>query len=96
MKVDCNVANISLTNRQTNRQTDKDVDYHLNNNSNTIRDRARLHSQVEKLKLGCQQIPFSSHVALPPHNFRLATMMRLGCGIPASSSCCDCGKELDI
>ena len=41
-------------------------------------------------------IPSSSHVALSQYNFRLATMMRLECDIPASSSCCDCGKKLDI
>ncbi len=38
----------------------------------------------------------SSHVALSQYNFRLASMMRLRCDIPASSSCCDCGKQLDI
>ena len=38
----------------------------------------------------------SSRVALSPHDFRLATMMRLGCDIPALSNCCDCGKEMDI
>ena len=41
-------------------------------------------------------ISSSSHVALSPNDFRLASMMRSGCEISASSSCCDCGKELDI
>ena len=77
--------NLKLKQRLTQQQLKADVDYLLNNTSNTIRDRARL-SAILSL----------SHVALSLHDFHLATMMRLGCVIPASSNCCDCGKELDI
>ena len=88
--------NIKLQQRLTQQQLKANVDYFLNN-SNTIRDKAHLHSLSGK-GAWVSAIPSSSLkiVALSPHNFHLATMMRLGCDIPASSSCCDCGKKLDI
>ena len=88
---------VKLQQKLTPRQLKADVDYLLNNNSNTIRDRARLHSLPGKgAGAWVSAITSSSRVALSPNDFRLATMMRLGCDILTSSSCCDCGKELDI
>ena len=89
--------NVKLQQKLTQQQLKADVDYLLNNNSNTIRDRARLHSLSGKgAGAWVSAILSSSRVALSSHDFCLATMIRLGCDILASSSCCDCGKELDI
>ena len=86
--------NVKLQQRLTQQQLKADVDYLLNNNSNTVRDRACLHSLSGKgAGARVSAILSSSHVALLPHDFRLTTMMKLGCDIPASSNCCDCGKK---
>ena len=74
--------NVKLQQRRIQQQLKTDVEYLLNNNSNVVTDRARLHSLSGKgAGAWVSAIPFSSYVALSPHDFRLATTMRLGCDI---------------
>lgn len=41
-------------------------------------------------------IPSLSKLALLLHKIFLASLMRLGCNIPATCSCCDCDKNLNV
>ena len=64
--------------------------------SSSTRDQSRIKFvQGKDAGVWLLTVPSSSWHSLSPCDFRLASLIRLGCQMPLASGQCDCGKELD-